>query len=163
MGRITYGVVVISFQNGEFKEIFNCYTVPGFLSDAEYVDLDKDGTYKIKIPYSIRIEDVPGAPHLEWMSLYEWDGNTYVLNNERFYAENDEFLVDLLDYYNGLLFQFGRYIPQCEVYSFYIGLAFYYRGNVSMARAYLQWSAEHAEKQDYVHAAESILKKLPRQ
>ena len=37
-------IAVISFQNGEFKEIFSSYTVHGLLPDAEYVDLDNDGT-----------------------------------------------------------------------------------------------------------------------
>ena len=156
-----YGIAAISFQNGEFREVCSAYTSTRRKTPMEYVDLDNDGIYEIKIPDRISIDRMPGAAYLPWTSLYEWDGNTYILNNERFYAENDEFLVDLLDYYNHLLFQFGRYIPQCEVYSFYIGLAFYYRGNVSMARAYLQWVVEHAEKQDYVHAAEDILKKLP--
>ena len=88
-----YGIAVISFQDGEFKELFSSYTVPGLLSEAEYVDMDNDSIYEIKIPYSIYIADVPDAPHLEWMNLYEWDGNAYVLNNERFYAENDKLLI----------------------------------------------------------------------
>ena len=157
----TYGVVVISFQNGEFKEIFSCYTVPGFLSDAEYVDLDKDGTYEIKIPYSIHIEDVPGAPHLEWISLYEWDGNAYILNNERFYAENDDFLIGLLSEYNYQMLRHGDIIYQCETYRFYLGLVSYYRG--SEAPVDLKWILEHGKKDNYIQAAESILKKLPLQ
>ena len=157
--KLGYAVVVISFQDGEFREIFSSYTVPESLSDPEYVDLNDDGSYEIKIPYSIQIAGVPGAPYLEWMSLYEWDGNTYVLNNERFYAENDEFLIRLLDGHNSVLNRYGR----SEEYSFYIGLVFYYRGNAPRAREYLQWVVEHAKKQDYIQAAESLLKKLPRQ
>ncbi|MXV75984.1 hypothetical protein F4Z99_17130 [Candidatus Poribacteria bacterium] len=155
------GVAVISFQNGEFKAV--CSAHSSFKRDApmEYTDSDNDGIYEIKIPTRISIDGVPTAAYLKWVSFYEWDGTTYVLNNERFYAENDEFLIRLLDYYNHLLFQFGRYIPQCEVYSFYTGLTFYYRGNVSMARAYLQWVLEHAKKDEFIQAAESILKKLP--
>ena len=64
--------------------------------------------------------------------------NTYVLNNERFYADNDEFLIALLDQYNDLLIRYGRYEP----YSFYLGLVFYYRGNAAMARRHLQWVVE---------------------
>ena len=151
-----YAVAVISFQEGEFKEVFSSYSV-GY--EPEYVDLDNDGTYEIKIPNSIFINGLPRASYPKWMSLYEWDGTTYILNNERFYAENDAFLIRILDRYNVVLNHFGRY----EEYSFYIGLVFYYRGNVPMAQKYLQWVAEHAENDDYIQAAESFLKKLPPQ
>ncbi|MXV73228.1 hypothetical protein F4Z99_02985 [Candidatus Poribacteria bacterium] len=157
-------VAVISFQNGEFKVVFSRYMYPRHQS-PEYVDLDNDGIYEIKIPYSIYMVDLPSLRYLRWISLYEWDGNTYVLNNERFYAENDEFLIALLNQYNYLLVRYGRYEP----YSFYLGLVFYYRGNAAMARRHLQWVIEHAEKrkyiqmdkaQDYIQAAEFLLKKL---
>ena len=157
-------VAVISFQDGEFKVVFSRYTYPRD-QEPEYVDLDTDGTYEIKIPYSIYMVDLPGLRYVPWISLYEWDGNTYVLNNERFYANNDEFLIALLRQYNYLLFRYGRYEP----YSFYLGLVFYYRGNASMARRHLQWVVDHAEKrkyiqsdkaQDYIQAAEFLLKKL---
>lgn len=153
-----YGVAVISFQNGEFKEICSGYAYSREHS-SEYVDLDKDGIYEIKIPRSIFMIDFPGLRYVHWMSLYEWDGTAYVLNNERVYAENDEFLIQLLRQYNYALVRYGRYEP----YSFYIGLVFYYRGNTAMARRYLQWVVKHAEKQAYIQAAESLLKKLPPQ
>ena len=155
-----YAVAVISFQNGAFKEIFSAYTVPGLLPDAAYVDLDKDGTYEIKIPYSIYIEDLPGSPHLPWMSLYEWDGTAYVLNNERFYAENNEFLIRLLSAYNYQLLQRGKFISYCETYRFYLGLVYYYRGS-KMAPVDLKWILEHGKNDDYIQAAESLLKKFP--
>ncbi|RKU23588.1 hypothetical protein C6500_01200, partial [Candidatus Poribacteria bacterium] len=101
---------VISFQDGEFKVVFSRYTYPRHQS-PEYVDLDNDGIYEIKIPYSIYMVDLPGLRYLRWISLYAWDGNTYVLNNERFYAENDEYLIALLDQYNYLLVRYGRYEP----------------------------------------------------
>ncbi|MDE0684810.1 MAG: hypothetical protein OXI63_17970 [Candidatus Poribacteria bacterium] len=157
-------IAVISFQNGEFKVVFSYYMNPRHQS-SEYVDLDNDGIYEIKIPYSIYMVDLPGVRYLRWISLYKWDGNTYVLNNERFYAENDEFLIALLGQYNDLLVRYGRYEP----YSFYLGLVFYYRGNAAMARKHLQWVVEHAEKrdypqtvkaEDYIQAAEFLLKKL---
>ena len=157
----TYGVAVISFQNGAFKEVFGNYTIPGFLSEAEYVDLDNDGSYEIKVPYSINIDRVPGAPHLPWMSLYEWNGNAYILNNERFYAENDEFLIQLLSEYNYQMLRHGRVIYNCETYRFYLGLVSYYRG--SEAPVDLKWIVEHGKKDNYIQAAESILKKLPPQ
>ena len=154
-----YAVAVISFQNGEFKEIFSAYTVPGLLPDAEYVDLDKNGTYEIKIPYSIYIEDLPGSPHLPWMSLYEWNGKDYVLNNERFYTEDGEFLIRLLSEYNYQLLQRGKFISYCETYRFYLGLAYYYQGNKSPSD--LQWILEHAKTDNYIQAAASFLKRTP--
>ncbi len=152
------GVAVISFQNGEFKEICSGYAYSREHS-PEYVDLDNDGIYEIKIPRSIFMIDIPGLRYVHWMSLYEWDGTAYVLNNERIYAENDAFLIQLLRQYNYALIRYGRYEP----YSFYIGLVFYYRGNTAMARRYLQSVVKYAKKPDYIHAAESILKKLPPQ
>ena len=153
-----HGVAVISFQNGEFKEVCSGYAYSRKHSPA-YVDLDNDGTYEIKIPRSIFMIDNPPIRYLQWMSLYEWDGTAYVLNNERIYAENDAFLIRLLRQYNAALILYGRYEP----YSFYIGLVFYYRGNTAMARRYLQSVVKHAEKQAYSQAAESLLKKLPPQ
>jgi hypothetical protein len=154
------GVAVISFQDGEFKGVCSGYSSPRSEDPIEYIDLDNDGIYEIKIPDRISsISGVPGAAYPQWMSLYEWDGNTYVLNNERFYAENDKFLIDLLNLYNHVLIRHGRF----DEYSFCIGLVFYYRGNIPMAQKYLQWVANHGEKQHYVQTAEDILKKLPRQ
>ena len=154
-----YAVAVISFQDGEFKEIFSTYTVPGMLPDAEYVDLDKDGTYEIKIPYSIQIEDLLGAPYLPWVSLYEWNGSAYVLDNERFYADNDEFLIRLLSDYNYQLLRYGTIINLCETYRFYLGLVSYYRGNKSPSD--LEWILKHAKNKDYIQVASSLLKRLP--
>ena len=156
------GIAVISFQNDEFKTVCSAHSSFKREEPMEYIDIDDDGIYEIKIPTNISIDGVPTAAYLEWVSFYEWDGTTYVLNNKRFYAENDEFLIGILDYYNHLLlFQFGRHIPQCEAYSFYIGLVYDYRGNTAMARGYLQWVAKHAEDDDFIQAAESLLKKLP--
>ncbi|MCY3548892.1 MAG: hypothetical protein OXH39_00410 [Candidatus Poribacteria bacterium] len=151
-----YGVAVISFQNGEFVEVCGGYSSPRSENPIEYVDLDKDGIYEIKIPDSIHIKGAPGAAAPEWMSLYEWDGTTYVLNNKRFYAENDEFLIRLLEQY--IFWQpFSR---NEEIYHFYIGLVYYYRGKTSMARELLQRVARNAENDDYRKAAEELLKKL---
>ena len=155
----TYGVAVISFQNGAFKEVFGNYTIPGFLSEAEYVDVDNDGSYEIKVPYSINIDRVPSAPHLPWMSLYEWNGNAYILNNERFYAENDDFLIELLSEYNYQMLRHGRVIYHCETYRFYLGLVSYYRGSETPVD--LKWLIEHGKQDHYIQAAESIFKKLP--
>ena len=156
-----YAVAVISFQNGEFKEIFSSYTVPGFLTEAAYVDLDNEGTYEIKIPYSVQIEGVPGAPHLEWMSLYEWDGNTYVLNNERFYAKNDKALIQLLGAYNYQVLRHGSIIHLCETYRFYLGLVSHYRCRGSRPAPDLEWIVEHGQNKNYVQAAAVLLQELP--
>ena len=154
-----YGVAAISFQNGEFKEIFNSYTVAGPLPDAEYVDLDNDGIYEIKIPYSIQIQEFPGAPYLPWMSLYEWDGTTYILNNERFYADNNDYLIQLLGQYNYLLLRHGRIMEWSEIHRFYLGLVYYYRGSKSPSD--LEWILKHAKNEDYIQAAKSLMEKLP--
>ena len=169
-----YAVAVISFQNGELKEVFSRYTVPGLLPNAEYVDLDKDSTYEIKIPYSIHVNEVPGAPNLPWISLYEWDGTDYVLNNQKFYVNNDKFLIRLLNEYNYMLLRHGSIINVCETYKFYLGLVHYYRrskiafSNVSNKLIYhhelakmpseLQWILEHGQNQDYIQAIKSIWK-----
>ena len=153
------GVAVISFQNGEFTEVCSAYSSTRREDPIEYVDLDNDGIYEIKIPDSIHVKGAPGAAAPEWVSLYEWDGTTYVLNNKRFYAENDEFLTRSLSNYNGWPQGFGK----SEEQTFYIGLIYYYRGSTSMAREFLQWVVEQGKKQDYIQAAESILKKLPPQ
>ena len=150
-----YGVVVISFQNGEFVEVCSAYTSSRRKDPIEYIDIDKDGIYEIKVPDRISTDGPTGA-HLSWMSFYEWDGNTYVLNNERFYAENDAFLRRLLDQYNTL-----SHYSRNEVHHFYIGLVYAYRDNAPMAREFLQRVVEHGKKQDYIQAAESTLKKLP--
>ena len=152
-----HGVAVISFQNGEFTEVCSAYSSIRREDPIEYVDLDNDGIYEIKIPDSIYLKYASGAADLEWMSLYEWDGTTYVLNNERFYAENDEFHTRLLNNYKGWPKDFGK----SEEQRYYIGLIYYYRGNAAMAREFLQWVVEHGKKQDYIQAAEELLKKLP--
>ena len=154
-----YGIAAISFQNGEFKEVCSAYTSTRRADPMEYVDLDNDGIYEIKIPDRIAMSGIPGASYPQWINLYEWNGNTYVLNNERFYAEADDFVIRLLNRYSLSEQGFGRR----EEHTFYIGMMSYYRGNTLMAQAYLQWVIEHGKKQDYIQAAESILKKLPRQ
>ena len=151
-----YGVAVISFQNGEFKAVCSAYSSTRREAPIEYIDLDNDGIYEIRIPDRIGIDGVAGAEYPEWMSLYKWDGDTYVLDNKRFYADNDEFLIGLLKLYNHVLMRSGRF----DEYSFQIGLVFYYRGNIPMAHKYLQWVAENAENDSYIQAAEDLLKKL---
>ena len=152
----TNGIAVISFQNGEFKEVYSGYSSLRRADPMEYIDLDNDGIYEIKIPDRIYI-DGPTAAYPEWVSLYEWNGTTYVLNNERFYAENDEFLTRSLRNYNLWPQGFGK----SEEQTFYIGLIYSYQDNAPMAREFLQRVVEHGKKQDYIQAAESILKKLP--
>ena len=154
-----YGIAVISFQNGEFKEVCSAYSSTRRKDPMEYIDLDKDGIYEIKIPDRIINSGVPGASYPEWVSLYEWNGTTYVLNNQKFYAEADGFFIRVLNRYSLSTLSFDR----SEEHHFYIGMMFYYRGNTLMARAYLQWVVKHAKKDDYIQAAESILKKLPLQ
>ncbi len=150
-----YGVAVISFQDSEFVEVCSADSSPRREAPIEYIDIDNDGIYEIKIPDSIHVKGGPGAAALEWMSFYEWDGTTYVLNNRRFYANNDKFFARLLEAYN-----FWHYYAIQDEYSFYIGLVFYYRGNPAMAQKYLQWVVRNAKNDDYIEAAASILKQL---
>ena len=152
-----HGAVVISFQNGELKEVLSCFSSIRREDPMEYVDLDNDGIYEIKIPDLISIGGIPTAARPEWMSLYKWDGTTYVLNNEAFYAENDKFLIYLLEKYNS-----SPRFSRNEEYHFYTGLVYYYRGNTARARGYLQWVVKHSENDAYVQAAEDLLKELPR-
>ena len=155
-----YGVAVISFQKGEFKEVFSSYVVAMRL--PEYVDLDNNGTYEIKIPNNIFIKGVPRAAYPEWVSLYEWDGTTYVLNNQKFYKNNNEIYKKLLTGYHHLKnVPYGQTVEVMEAYEFYLGLAHYYRGTPAMAKGYLQRVVQKAENKDYRKAAKAILKKLP--
>ncbi len=151
------GAAVISFQEGEFKEVCSAYSSTGREDPMEYIDLDNDGIYEIKIPDRIYIDSGPSGAAPEWMSLYEWDGTTYVLNNERFYANNDEFLNRALSNYNWWPQGYGK----SEEQTFYIGLIYYYQDNAPMAREFLQWVVKNGKKQDYRKAAEDFLKKLP--
>ena len=169
-------VAVISFQKSEFRVVFSSYGYRGDQAKA-YIDLDNDGIYEIKISHRISLNT--GLERPTWISLYEWDGTGYVLNNAKFYADNDEFLIRLLRLYNGhLLYQrgelkwgykpvqgrkYGEFDIYVETYEFYIGLTFYYRGEAEPAQVYLQRVAEQGKNENYIKAAESILKKLPRQ
>ena len=128
-----YGVAVISFQEGEFTEVCSAFSSTR-RGAIEYLDIDNDGIYEIKIPDRISVGGIPGAAYPEWVSLYEWDGTTYILNNERFYANNDEFLNRVFRNYNGWPQGFGK----CEEQRFYIGLIYYYRGDTARAREFLQ-------------------------
>lgn len=148
------GVVVISFQDGEFVEVCSAYSSIRREEPIEYIDLDNDDIYEIKVPDRISIDGIPGASYPQWVSLYEWDGNTYVLNNQRFYAHNDDFLTWLLDMHNT---RFGKN----QEYHFYIGLVYYYRDNIPLAKKYLHWVVENGKNDDYIRAAKDLLKKLP--
>ncbi|RKU18503.1 hypothetical protein C6503_09345 [Candidatus Poribacteria bacterium] len=170
-------VAVISFQKGEFRVVFSSYGYHGDQAKA-CIDLDNDGIYEIKIPHGIYL-DTTLEQRPTWINLYEWDGTASVLNNAKFYADNDEFLIQLLRLYNRhLLYERGRlkwnYKPiqgkkygtfdiHVETYEFYIGLTFYYRGEARLAQMYLQRVAEQGKNENYIQTAETILKKLPPQ
>ena len=168
-----YGVIVISFQNGEFKEICSGYTSIRSEEPIEYIDMDNDGIYEIEIPNIIYVKGVPGASYPEWMSLYTWNGTMYVLDNPKYYTRDDDILIQLLSQYNGWLNQEAALIlyqhqpsqqrgliGYAETCEFYIGMALYYRGEVPRAKAYLQRVATEGENKDYIEAAASILRKL---
>ena len=169
-----HAVAVISFQKGEFRVVFSSYARYGTQAKA-YVDLDNDGIYEIKTPHGMYLNTK--SKSLLWINLYEWNGIAYVLNNAKFYADNDELLKQLLKLYNDhVLYQKSRLkqgstpIPErkreefttyIEKFEFYIGLTFYYRGEAERAKVYLQRVAEQGKNENYIQVAESILKKLP--
>lgn len=179
-----YAVAVISFQNGEFKEIFSSYTYAEDYN-AGYVDMDNDGSYEIKVPHRVYLDGFTRSGHPVWMDLYEWDGTTYVLNNEKFYAQDHDIFFRLLSTYNNhlhLQYNYQRaletedpgwifranpiYIQKVdvtryfEVYDFFIGLVHYYRGELFQAQHYLQRVSTEAESQDYRKAADAMLKHI---
>lgn len=155
-------ISVISFQKGEFKVIFSSYANKFYRSSVdkyihpEFVDMDNNGIYEIKTPCNILSIISRG-----WINLYEWDGTDYVLNNRRFYTTNENFLKDWLKAYNyyrkpedkGFSFLF-------ETCNFYIGLIYYYRDNIPLARKHLQWIIANSKKDEYIQAAKSILEKV---
>ena len=166
--ELAYAVIVISFQNGEFKEVFSSYTVP-MDQPPEYVDLDNDGTYEIKIPYKIYMDEVERAAYPTWISLYDWDGTMYDLNNPKYYSRDDDVYVQLLLHYNDRLIrekelaqynhpllQRGEFRHYFETYKFYMGLANYYS---SGSDGYLKWIVKEGKNDDYIKAAKSILMK----
>lgn len=182
--EFAYAVAVISFQDGEFKEIFSSYTYT-HRGGAEYIDLDNDGSYELKIPHRVYLDGFTRSSHPIWMNLYEWDGTAYVLNNEKFYTQDNDIFFKLLSTYNHHLrlrykYQLAletkdpiliqrlhpvniqkvdasRYF---EVYDFYIGLGHYFRGELFHAQRYLQSVATEAKNREYRSAADNMLKEL---
>lgn len=177
-------IVVISFQNGEFKEIFRSYSYT-HRGGAEYVDIDNDGSYELKIPNRVYLDGFFRTAHPVWMNLYDWDGTAYVLNNEKFYTQENEIFFKLLSAYNHHLrakykYQLtletkdpalirrsnrqtilsGDVSRYFEVYDFYIGLGYYFRGELFYAQRYLQSVATEAKNREYRSAADNMLKEL---
>ena len=149
------GIAVISFQEGEFREVCSGYSSTRTEAPIAYLDLDNDGTYEIKIPDRVPLFEGPTAARPEWVNLYEWNGSTYILNNHKYYTQNDEVLIQLLEQYDAM-----HHYAIADAYGFYIGLALYYRGNLVMARTYLNWVVKNGEDKNYIQAAEDILKKM---
>ncbi len=156
-------VFVISFQNDEFKVLFSSYKNNFYLArpavdrymHTEFLDLDKDGIYEIKIPCK-----VPSIFTRGWINLYEWDGTDFILNNSKYYSVNDEFLSDWLRTYNHYrTTKEERFNDLFETCNFYIGLMYYYRDNIPSAQKHLQWIIANSKKDEYIQTAKSILKK----
>ena len=171
-----YAVVVISFQDSEFRVVFSSYAYHEF-QPKEYIDLDNDGVYEIKIPHSIYLRG-PKTERPTWISIYEWDGTAYVLNNAKLYARDNDILIQLMLHYNTwlrrrrevskwppqriALIKSGKLTFYGETCEFYIGLANYYAGKEGAARWYLQQVTEQGRNEHYIQTAKSILKKLPK-
>ena len=181
-----YAVAVISFQNGEFQEIFGSYA---YTDDQrpEYIDMDTDGSYEIKIPHRVYLDGFIRSAHPIWMSLFEWDADetVYVLNNAKFYVQDTDIFFRLLSAYNDhlrLQYDYQQalaakdpgwthratpiYIqkvdptPYFEIYDFFIGLIHYYRDELPQAQAYLQRVATEAKHHAYLHAADAVLREI---
>lgn len=174
-------VVVISFQNGEFKEIFRSYTYT-HRDNPAYVDMDNDGSYELKIPNRVYLDGFFRSSHPVWMNLYEWDGTAYVLNNEKFYVQDLDISLRLLSAYTHQLrvqYKYQRALETedpvliqrarppyplsiapkyFEVYDFFIGLVHSYRGEVPQALNCLLSVITEAKNENYRKAALSVLR-----
>lgn len=179
-----HAVVVISFQNGEFKDIFNSYSYTAH-QNPECVDMDNDGSYEIKVPHRVYLDGFFRESHPIWMSFYEWDGTTYVLNNAKFYTQDHDISFQLLSAYthhlrlqynhqqaletedplrvhrsNPILIQKVDASRYFEVYDFFVGLVHYYRGELPRALDYLLRVITEVKSEDYRKAALSVLREM---
>lgn len=156
-----YYIAVVSFQNGKLKQIFNSFAGANASSPfpPQYIDVDKDGIYEIEIPNEIVVEGVPHSSMPTWINLYEWNGEKYVLNNQKFYSRDTSILFSFVETYLHELTptrEPGRYF---EEYEFYLGLIYYYQGS-PYAHTYLGRIVEKAKNENYIKEAQAVLKRL---
>ena len=129
--------------------------------------VDKDGVYEILIPDEI----IVGFEHASdpiWISCYEWDGKEYRINNQKFYSRDTDVLISFLQLYSYrlrwysdmLLFWGLKTEMYFEGYEFYLGLIYYYRGQLYGARNYFLRVVDKAKNENYVREARAILKSL---
>jgi hypothetical protein len=154
-----YYVVITSFVDGCFERIFS---IRAGLGDFEikYADIDRDGIYEIEIPNEITV-GFEHATDPTWISLYEWNGKEYVLNNKKFYSRDNDVLIQFLQFYcnrlqwyaDQILFWGLKTEMYFEDYEFYLGLIYYYKEKPYLARNFLERIVEKAKKEDYIREA----------
>ena len=165
-----YYVVITSFVDGCFERIFSIRAGLGATArpgtkdfEIKYTDIDGDGIYEIEIPNEIYIEGIEHAASPTWVSLYTWNGKAYKPDDQRFYSTDTTVLIKFLELY------LERYRSQIwkrqsdryfDDYEFYLGLVYYYRGDLYAARSYILRILEEAKNENYVREAKTILKKL---
>jgi hypothetical protein len=161
-----YCVEVISFQSGELKRLFT-----SFAGDKDYspktLDLDDDGLYEIEIPDEITV----GFEHATdpiWISLYEWNGKEYILNNKKFYSKDNDILIQFLQLYcyrlrwytDQIFYRESKTEMYFEDYEFYLGLMYYYKEKPYRAKEFFDRIVEKAKNEDYIREAQVILRQL---
>lgn len=160
-------VEVVSFQNGDLRRIFTSFAGVSDYS-PQVLDIDGDGLYEISIPDEIYVEWFEHAASPPWVSLYEWDGKEYILNNQKFYSRDIDILIKFLQLYSyrlrwysdQLLFGGLKTEMYFEDYEFYLGMIYYYRENWYTARDYLERIVQKAKSKNYIREAQTILARL---
>jgi hypothetical protein len=160
-----YCVEVVSFQSGELKRLFTSFAG---VTSPQVLDIDSDGLYEIQIPDEIAVAGFEPASDPTWVSLYEWNGKDYVLNNKKFYSRDNDTLIQFLQFYcyrlqwyaNQIFYGESKTEMYFEDYEFYLGLIYYYKEKPYLARDFLGRIVEKAKSKDYIKEAQSILKQL---
>jgi len=161
-----YCVEVVSFQNCELKRLFTSFAGVGHYS-PQALDIDGDGLYEIQIPNEITV-GFEHATDPTWISLYEWNGKEYILNNKKFYSRDNDILIQFLQFYcqrlrwytDQILYWGSKTEMYFEDYEFYLGLIYYYKEKPYLARDYLERIVEKAKNEGYIKEAQSVLKQL---
>jgi len=153
-------VSIASFINERFDRIFTVSAGPGDEFEVKYVDIDRDGVYEIQIPNEIFIKGIEHSASPAWVSLYAWNDKDYVSYDAKFYSTDTSVLISFLErYVRQLRRRSDRYF---EDYEFYLGLIYYYRGDLDLykSHSYLSRIVKKAKNENYLKEARVILKRL---
>jgi len=157
---------VVSFQSGELKRLFTSFAGAKDYS-PQVLDIDTDGLYEIQIPDEITV----GFEHASdptWISLYEWNGKEYILNNKKFYSRDNDILIQFLQFYSyrlrwhaDMVFYWKSETEMYfEDYEFYLGLIYYYKEKPHRAKDFFDRIVERAKNENYIREARIILRQL---